>query len=82
MTRIGKRAIVTGASSGLGAEFARLLATDGYDLVLVARSVDKLEALAGELRQQFGIHAEVFGQDLGAHDAAARIVAAVPDCDV
>ena len=82
MTRSGKRAIVTGASSGLGVEFARLLAADGYNVVLVARSVDKLEALAGELRLQYGITADVFGQDLGAHDAAARIVAAVPDCDV
>ena len=82
MTPHGKRAVVTGASSGLGLEFARLLAADGYHVALVARSVDALETLAGELREKFGITADVIGQDLGAHDAAARIVAAVPECDV
>ena len=43
-------AIVTGASGGLGLEFAKLLALEGYDLVLIARSADKLEQLASDLR--------------------------------
>ncbi|GAA4063813.1 SDR family NAD(P)-dependent oxidoreductase [Nonomuraea soli] len=63
-------ALVTGASSGIGAEFARQLAARGHNLVLVARSVDRLETLAKELD---GVHVEVIGQDLAEPDAAARV---------
>jgi uncharacterized protein len=66
--------LVTGASAGLGAEFAKQLAGRGHDLVLVARSADRLERQAEYLRAAHGIRADVIVQDLTAPDAVARIV--------
>jgi len=57
-------ALVTGASSGIGLELARLFAAGGYDLVLVARSGGRLEELAGELRTQAGIAVRAMAADL------------------
>jgi uncharacterized protein len=75
-------AVVTGASSGFGVEFARLLAADGYDLVLIARSGDKLNALARDLESRHGIRATTIVADLSEYRAADRIIAEVPRCDV
>ena len=66
-------ALVTGASSGLGAEFCRQLAGAGWDLVLVARSVDRLEATATELRDAHRVKVDVLPADLAADDGCARV---------
>ncbi|MBA3645225.1 MAG: SDR family oxidoreductase [Gemmatimonadaceae bacterium] len=63
------RALITGASVGIGMELARVFARNRYDLVLVSRRADALEAVAGRLEGEFGISAATFAADLG--DAAA-----------
>ncbi len=66
-------ALVTGASMGLGKSFARALAARKQNLVLVARSKDKLEALANELRSAYSISAEPLEFDLASAFAGQRL---------
>lgn len=67
--------VVTGASSGIGAELARALARRGHGLTLVARRAERLTALADELRSRHGVAAAVHSCDLGDADARAELVA-------
>jgi short-subunit dehydrogenase len=66
-------ALVTGASSGFGAEFARQLAARGYDLILTARRVERLEALRSELLERHSVRVHLFPLDLGLPGAAEQL---------
>jgi short-subunit dehydrogenase len=71
--RHGAAALITGASSGIGAELARELCARGHDAVLVARRRDRLERLAADLREQHGRRVEVVDCDLADADARAQL---------
>ncbi len=74
-----RTALVTGASSGLGADFARHLARDGVNLVLVARRTEALETLKAELASYTTVQVDLLSMDLGAPGASERLYQTVRD---
>jgi len=78
----GPWAVVTGASSGIGRAFAEHLAAAGLDLVLAARSTDKLEALGNALSRAHGVAYRVITADLSRPEGAAAVIDATRDLDI
>ena len=74
-------ALITGASSGIGAAFSRRLAASGYDLILVARREERLTALARELEQHYPIQVEVLTADLASREDVESVERRVAQLD-
>jgi short-subunit dehydrogenase len=79
VTGVRPVALVTGASSGIGLELARVAAARGHDVVLVARGADALRALADELAQMHDVRAHVVPVDLSTPEGPDAVVAAAAD---
>lgn len=80
--RYGPWALIAGGSEGLGVAFAHRLAKRGLNLVLIARKPAPLEALAAEVRSQYGREVRAIAVDLTAPDAVAKIISATEGCNV
>jgi short-subunit dehydrogenase len=81
-----KTVVITGASSGIGMEFAHLFVARGYDLILIARRIERLHQFAEEIGRSHGMEVNVIQMDLAQPDAGERlwqaIYAIAPDIDV
>lgn len=80
--RYGEWALVTGASAGIGAEFARALARDGVSVVLTARREDRLAELASELEEKYRVETRAIVADLSRPEDVERLAVDVSDLDI
>jgi len=80
--RYGEWALITGASAGIGAEFARALAREGISCVLTARRADRLQALARELEATAKVQTRIIPIDLATSDGVDRLLEAVADLEI
>jgi hypothetical protein len=80
--RYGDWALVTGASAGIGVEFARAFARDGVSLVLAARRGDRLVQLAAELGREYGVEVRIVACDLATPEGVSACLAAVEHVDL
>lgn len=80
--RYGEWALVTGASSGIGAALARQIAADGMKVVLSARREDRLQSLAAEIERDFEVETRVVAVDLGEPGGARQLIDAVADLEI
>ncbi|HBZ96364.1 MAG: dehydrogenase [Phycisphaerae bacterium] len=82
MSEPSRRALITGASSGIGEAYARLLASRGFDLVVTARRADRLAMLAQTLRSQHGVDVLELPMDIARPEGARDLIGAVTDRDL
>ncbi len=82
VAKYGPWGVVTGASQGIGAEFARGLAEKGMNVVLVARNFDKLQEAASQLKKDYGVQVKVVAADLSIRDGLEKVKQATEDLEV
>src|SRR5713226_6754443 len=80
--RFGPWALVTGASSGIGKEFARQIAASGINIVLVARREDLLKEVGVEFSKRYGVEHRVIVLDVSREDFIGRLASAINDLDI
>ena len=78
----GKTVLITGASGGIGLELARLFARDGYTLILIARSRNKLEDLAEQFQSEYNIKVFIVVKDLARLDSAQELFNEIQKQDI
>src|SRR3982074_2213195 len=80
--KFGPWALVTGASSGIGKEFARQIAASGINVVLVARRENLLKEVGGEFSKRYGVEHRVVVLDVSREDFIGRLASATSDVDI
>jgi hypothetical protein len=81
-SRYGRRALIVGASEGIGAAYAEEAATRGLDLILVARREEKLRTVADRIHRQFGVKVDALPADVGTADGVQKILEMSTQTDI